>query len=96
MRAPTRANPLVTERLRARIDRIADAREDRPLPNHGVPLHYPEEQRRRAAEMAALMVGAAQRYGVDLDDLDLVTDVAAAALDAIGASMWRRRREATR
>jgi len=89
----------VVARLRAGIDRIADAREAPRDPSMGQvlgPGYYSSAVRDDAARLAAGWVSVAHEFGVTLDDLNLVTDIACGALDAVQAARRRSLREAHR
>lgn len=78
------------ERLRCRINDAADARESRRSSPLGAG-YYTMRHRERAVALASSMLAAAEEHGVSLDDLNGVTDLAVAALDAIGAADHHRR-----
>lgn len=86
---------VLTQIMRSRIDRLADSRESRDTkygmgPGLGAG-YYAEDVRAQAADMAAGWLAVADQYGVDLDDLNGVTDIVSGALDATQAAVRRRK-----
>jgi hypothetical protein len=78
------------ELVSQRVDALADERERRRFSPLGVG-YYTADVRREAKAVAASMLAAAAAHGITLGVLDMVTDLAADALDAASISLARKR-----